>query len=145
MENNELMNVEEMPGFVMDLSQPKTVSYCSWKPETMEDKKALFNATNNPVHRLKDEINIQINIKHIYCEAVTCVNRDTGEVNQAPRIVFIDENGEGHTACSLGIFSATKKLISAMGEPESWNEPIGIVVKLITKEKDRSVLTFNLA
>lgn len=143
-EINTLVPVEEMPGFIVDLTQPRTVSYSSWNPESMEEKKQLFNASNNPIHRIKDEINMRFKIKHIYCEVVDCVNRDTGEVNKAPRIVLIDENGEGHTCCSLGIFSAIKKLLSSLGEPTTWPEPVEIEIKQINKEKDRSTLTFNI-
>lgn len=144
MENNELMSVEEMPGFVADLTAPRSVSYSSWVPATIDEKKMLFNATNNPVHRLKDEINMNIKVKHVFCEVVDCINRETGEINKAPRIVLIDENGEGHTCCSLGMYSAVKKLLGSMGDPNTWETPIEIQIKQISKEKDRSTLTFNL-
>ena len=84
-----------------------------------------------------------INVKHVFCEVVTCVNRETGETNMCPRIVLIDTDGVGYQAVSLGVFSALKKIFAIKGSPTTWKKPVKLQVVQITKG-DRKLLTFNM-
>lgn len=127
--------------FIADLTTRKT-SYCSMAAETAEDKAKLFAAMNNPEKRLGDCINQTIYAKDLYCEVVDCMNRETGEVNSAPRIVIIDKDGIGYQAVSLGVYGAIKKLISVFGAP-TWETPIPLTVKQITRGTNK-MLTFDV-
>lgn len=138
-EKNEL--VVEENGFIADLTSAKT-TFCSLQANTKAEKANLFKAMNNPEKRLGDCINMIINAKDIYCEVVECVNDKTGEITQCPRVVIIDDKGIGYQAVSIGIYSALKKIIQVFGAP-TWNEPIPIEIKQITKG-DRKLLTFDV-
>lgn len=128
--------------FVAELTERETV-FCSMTASTNQEKAKLFAAMNNPEHRLGDCINMVIKAKDIFCEVVNCTNRETGESRKCPRIVIIDEKGEGYQAVSLGVFSAMKKLIAIYGAP-TWSDPIPLKVKQISKGTIK-MLTFDVA
>ena len=113
---------------VRELEGANLRAMCSIKAETAEEKALVFNAANNPQHKVADFINKKIMVKDIYAETLELVNKETGEVDKAPRIVLIDEAGEAYECVSVGMFSALKKLIATFGEP-TWEEPIPVVVK----------------
>lgn len=140
-ENAPIVN-DDAPNFIVDLTSRQT-SYCSLNAETPEEKKALFNAQNNSAKRLADCINETIAVKHVFVEVVNCINKETGEVNVCPRIVLIDDNGIGYACVSLGIFGAVKKLFYVFGEPLTWESPVTIKVKQITKDT-KKMLSFDV-
>ena len=144
-ETNEtgLMTMQEDERFIMDLTAERKIQFCSMVPKNEDEEIILFNAMNNPEKRIGDCINLTIEVKHVFCEVVTCINRETGESNICPRIVLIDKDGVGYQAVSLGIYSALKKIISIKGNPANWKKPVKLQVTQITKG-DRKLLTFNL-
>lgn len=137
--NTEIVDGENM---ILDLTTRQT-QYCSVVAQTDEEKALLFNATNNTAHRLSDCINMVINVKDVFVEVVNCTNQETGEVTPCPRIVLINEKGEGYQCVSMGIFSALKKLFAIYGEPKDWSKPIKLEVKQVTKG-ERKMLTLNI-
>lgn len=143
MDEKNVVIYDENEKMIAELSNKREVQYCSIKPQTEEDEILLFNAMNNPKYRLKDFINKTIEVKDVFCEMVNCVNKETGEVNSAPRIVLIDPKGVGYQCVSLGIFSAIKKIFSIKGDPSTWKKPIKIEVQQITKGVN-SMLTINM-
>lgn len=139
----ELMTMQEDERFIMDLTAERKVQFCSMVPKNEDEEIILFNAMNNPEKRIGDCINLTIEVKHVFCEVVTCINRETGESNICPRIVLIDKDGVGYQAVSMGIYSALKKIISIKGNPANWKKPVKLQITQITKG-DRKLLTFNL-
>lgn len=127
---------------IVDLTS-RTMQYCSMMATTREEKAKLYNATNNPDFRLADMINMRIELKDVYVEAVQCINKETGAMNTCPRIVLIDKDGVGYQCVSIGVFSAIKKMFGIYGEPQEWEEPIPIMVKQITKG-EKQLLTLNV-
>lgn len=136
-----LTRMYEDDSFVAELTSSRS-AYSSMTAETVQDKAKLFRAMNDPDKRLADCINMTINAKDLYCEVVTCVNHETGEAKECPRIVIIDDKGVSYQAVSLGIYSAFRKLIQLFGEP-TWSTPIPVMVKQITKGA-RRMLTLEL-
>lgn len=135
--------MDEDERFIMDLTAERKTQFCSMIPKNEDEEVVLFNAMNNPEKRIGDCINMTINVKHVFCEVVTCVNRETGEANMCPRIVLIDTDGVGYQAVSLGVFSALKKIFAIKGSPTTWKKPVKLQVVQITKG-DRKLLTFNM-
>ena len=127
---------------VRELEGSNLRAMCSIKAETMEEKALVFNAANNPQHKVADFINKKIMVKDIYAETLELVNKETGEIDKAPRIVLIDEAGEAYECVSVGMFSALKKLIATFGEP-TWEQPIPVVVKQ-EKVANGSMLTISV-
>ena len=141
--NTALAVMDEDERFIMDLTAERKTQFCSMIPKNEDEEIVLFNAMNNPEKRIGDCINMTINVKHVFCEVVTCENRETGETNMCPRIVLIDTDGVGYQAVSLGVFSALKKIFAIKGSPTTWKKPVKLQVVQITKG-DRKLLTFNM-
>lgn len=135
--------MDEDERFIMDLTAERKTQFCSMVPKNEDEEIVLFNAMNNPEKRIGDCINMTINVKHVFCEVVTCVNRETNETNMCPRIVLIDTDGVGYQAVSLGVFSALKKIFAIKGSPTTWKKPVKLQVVQITRG-DRKLLTFNM-
>lgn len=135
--------MEDDNNFIMSLTAPKNECFCSIVANTAEEKKALFNATNNPDHRLKEFVNKPIKVKDVFVEVVECTNRETGEVRKCPRIVLIDDKGVSYTAVSIGVFSALRKLFTIYGTPDTWEKPLTLTPKTIEKDKF-SILTIAM-
>ena len=122
----------------------QTNSFCSFTATDNESRAILFNGMNNPDHRLSDEINTVINVKHVFVEMVDIVDEKTGEVDSCPRIVLFDDKGESHVAVSLGVLSALKKLFKVFGMPQDWTETVPLKVKQVSI-KERKMLTLEYA
>ena len=143
--NTELTPVvmDDDTNYIVDLTE-RTTSYCSMVAQTTEDKAVLYNAMNAPDKRLKDCINLDINIKDVFVEVVNCINKETGIVEKCPRTVIIDDKGVGYQCVSLGVFSALKKLFAVYGEPSVWDKPLKVKVKQINKSADKNILTLEV-
>lgn len=137
------VTMDEDEKFIMDLTSERKVQFCSMTPKNEDEEIVLYNAMNAPEKRVGDCINMIIEVKHIYCEAVTCVNRESGEESVCPRIVLIDKDGVGYQAVSMGIYSAVKKLMTIKGNPATWKKPVKLKVTQVTKG-DRKLLTLNM-
>lgn len=114
---------------------------CSFNPTNEKERAVLFKAMNNPSHRLGEAINTVITVKDIFAEYVDTTNRETGVVIKAPRIVLIDDKGEGWACVSTGVMTAIKHLITIYGSP-TWED--GIKVKVVQVNKgERRMLTLE--
>lgn len=138
MENNEIVQYD----LANELSAESRTSYCSIKGGDRATKAKLFNASNNPDHKVGDFINKKIKVKDMLVEIIEISDEETGEVTKQPRVVLIDEKGEAYQAVSTGIFNAAKKAIQIFGEP-TWDEPLEVIVKQVTV-KNGSMLTFDI-
>lgn len=123
-------------GFIAKLNGDKKVSLCTMVAETMEEKAKLFNAMNNPEKRVSDCINETIWVKDIFGEEVTCVNEQTGEQKQCPRIVLIDTEGVGYSCVSTGVFNSLLKVFEVFGRP-TYEEGLPLKIKQITKGQNK--------
>lgn len=128
---------------IKELSQPESNAFCSIKEDSLEAKKLVYNASNNPTHKIDDYINKEIALKDVFVEIIELANENTGDLEQAPRIVLIDDKGESYQCVSNGIFGSLKKLMAIFGEP-TWEEPIHVVVKQV-KVKRGTMLTLEVA
>ena len=117
-------------------------SYCSIKPTTTEEKKALYNMMNSSDERLADCINQVIKVKDLYIESVEVKNEE-GITSIAPRIILMDTEGRTYASVSVGIYNSLRKLIQVFGEP-TW--PDGIAVKVVQHTKgNRKMLSLVMA
>ena len=117
-------------------------SYCSIKPTTTEEKKALYNMMNSSDERLADCINQVIKVKDLYIESVEVKNEE-GITSIAPRIILMDTEGRTYASVSVGIYNSLRKLIQVFGEP-TW--PEGIAVKVVQHTKgNRKMLSLVMA
>lgn len=132
----ELLNVAQ------ELSAEQTSMFCSIQGGTHESKVAVFNASNNPDHKVGDYINKVIVVKDVLAELIEVTNDETGELEVTPRVVLIDMDGKSYQAVSKGIFSALKKAIAIFGAP-TWDEGLPCLIKQVSVGKG-SILTFDV-
>lgn len=125
-----------------ELSAESPSTYCSVQGGDRKAKALVYNAMNNPTHRVGDCINKKLMIKDVLAEVIELENEETGELQQVPRVVLIDEKGESYQAVSTGIFNAVKKAIAVFGAP-TWDEPLPIVIKQVSLGKNQ-MLTFDI-
>lgn len=123
-----------------DLNNPE--AYCSITGDSREERVAMYNAINNPDHKLSDFVGKQLNIKDVSIERVENINDESGEMVTNARVVLIDDKGESYTCVSSGIYSAIKKLVSVFGEP-TWNPALPVEVQNLSTKKGRKTMTLK--
>ncbi len=112
--------------------QPGT-ALCSIVPEAgnKEQAKAVYNAMNNPTHRLRDFVNKKILVENVLIEVNDILNEDSGEVDRVPRTVLISPDGTSYQATSKGVFTSIKNAYQAFG-PAPWAGGIEFEVKQVS-------------
>lgn len=133
----------ENENFAIIRPEGQAAAYCSLKADNDRDRVTLYNATATPAERIKDHINEEICVAHIYVEPVTLVDEQTGEATDAPRTVLITPEGVGYVAVSRGVFNAVRRIIAIFGEPSTWDAPRTVRVKQISRGTN-NVLTLEL-
>lgn len=108
-----------------------SVSYCSMHLDDIRDKLTAYNATSNAGKSLSDMIGEEFLVRHIYVEAIQCLNEQTGETTTCPRIVLISPTGESFQAVSMGIYGSIKKIMQLFGDPSTWNFALLCVCKRV--------------
>lgn len=110
-------------------SQPGT-SICSIKPEpgNVELAKTVFNALNNPTHKLADFVNKKISVENYLIEVSEIADEDTGIMATCPRTVLITPEGESYTATSKGVFNSIRNAVAVLGDAP-WESGITFEVK----------------
>lgn len=119
---------------VADLTSA-TVSYCSMAADTITDKIRAYNAMTNASESLADHINEEIVLRHVFVEAINCLNEQTGEVNVCPRIVLISPDGTSYQAVSQGVYGSLKTIFKIFGTPDTWLFGIRCKVKRVKTRK----------
>lgn len=129
----------EKVNLAQELSENATSVYCSVQGGDRKTKALVYNASNNPEHKVADFINKTIMVKDVLVELIQVENEDSGEMEEAPRVVLIDKDGKAYQAVSAGMFNAIRKAIQIFGQP-TWEEPLPMLIKQITVKKG-SMLT----
>lgn len=142
-ESTALMLSEELNTNYADMILETSKSFCSFTAETEEQKAILFNATNSPDGRIKEIINEVIEVQDIYCETVTCTNKETGIKSECPRIVLITPEGKAYQSVSFGILTAVQKLIKVYGVP-TWKIPVRVKIKQRVTDGTNAMLTLEV-
>lgn len=124
-----------------ELSGNAKNTFCSVQGGDRETKAKVYNAMNNPEHKVGDYINKVINVKDVLVEMIEVAD-DEGNLESAPRVVLIDDKGKAYQAVSTGIFNAVKNAIAIFGSP-TWDEPLPCLIKQVTV-KNGSMLTFDI-
>ena len=100
----------EKVNIAQELSENATSVYCSIQGGDRKTKAMVYNAANNPEYRVGDFINKVINVKDVLVEMIIMENEDTGEPQEVPRVVLIDDEGKAYQAVSATLqFGALRK------------------------------------
>lgn len=105
---------------------------------------AFYNATSNPVNKLKEHVNEVLSLVHVSVECVEVSRDDVPDGKTiAPRIVLITEDGQSYACVSVGVYQSLKRLFTLFGTPDTWTEPVNIKPVLISTKKGQ-VLSLSL-
>lgn len=105
---------------------------------------AFYNATSNPMNKLKEHVNEVLSLVHVSVECVEVSKEDAPEGKViAPRIVLITEDGQSYACVSVGVYQSLKRMCTLLGTPDTWTEPVKIKPVLISTKKGQ-VLSLNL-
>ena len=112
--------------------------YCSFTPQTDDDRALLFNAMNAPDVKISDHIGQEINIRDIIVEPVEIVDDKTGEVRTSPRVILIDTEGHTYSSTSYGIYNALRRLCDKklFGLP-TWPNGVRVRVRQLSRGANR--------
>lgn len=117
--------------------------YSTVKGTDEASRKLLFNAVNSAesiselLSASKDGFTIKVS--NIVIQQVDVANEVTGEVETAPRVIFIDDKGKAYSALSKGLLQSVRNIIGLLGEPSTWDAPIAFKV---TEKKSRRGFRF---
>ncbi len=148
-----------MSNSLVAVNNEESNMYVSKEVKSLDDKKAIYNALNNPDEDVASQINKDINVVDFLLEEVELsndvdeddeipFNAETGEIVEpekviAVRTILIDEDGESYQAVSKGVYNSVKQIINIFGEPSQWKEPLSVKVKQV-KVKRGSMLTLEI-
>ena len=110
--------------------------WCSFKANTLEQKKRLYRAMTNPDSKLSDCINMVINLVDAYIEWAELTHDQTGEIEQVPRVVLFDADGKTYTATSKGVYNSLYRLFVVFGVPH-WETPIPVKIRQVQNGERR--------
>ena len=135
---NENAIVPANPGneIVSNFSNSTGAMFCSFKPETDDDRALLYNAMNTPDVKIADHIGQIINVRDVIVEPVEIVDDKSGEIRTAPRVILIDTENHTYSAASYGIYNALRRLSAIFGMP-TWPNGIPVRVKQIARGSNR--------
>ena len=122
--SNEIM---QAPGIGTMLSNVGNDVFCTVRMDTPKEQARVFNAINNPTHKLGDVIGSTIWVQDVVAEMAEFED-ENGEMVQTPRIVFIDRDGETYQCTSIGVMSSLKRLMAQFGAP-TWEGGLPLIVR----------------
>ena len=132
------------PVSMLSVLTSTTQSFCTLVPKTEEEQMLMFNIMNQPDKKLADCINMDIELANVYAEIVEVTDEQTGEVEQAPRIVLIDKDNVSYQTVSKGILNTLAKIFQVFGTPDKWSTPKTFTVKQKQGKGNNKFLTLEL-
>ena len=88
--------------------------------------KALTNATP-----IADNIGKTFLLQNVVIQNITMTNERTGELQEVPRITFIDSDGSAFHAISDVLYKDLKNVFAILGQPSQWPAPLLVKVEKI--------------
>lgn len=108
--------------------------------DDFETKVATFAAVSGAV-KIADNLGATINLANIVVQPVEQVNESTGQVQEVPRVILIDDKGNAFAAISGVLFKRVEDLLGLVGHPSTWGKPLPVKV---VKEGSGSRQFFDL-
>ena len=131
-ETNEIAPTQSMTSFADVLMQEVTEQgyFATFKVETMADKKKLFHARNDNT-MLRDAEGEQIQCIGFVLDTVRINDPEAG-MKTVPAAHIIAEDGAVYQSAATGVVKSVCDIISNFGMPDTWDEPLVVVLKETT-------------
>lgn len=137
------VDVNSLRDELVGLSEGRQDLYSSLKSDTFEGRLELLGAVTGAL-KIADHVNVPFNLKHVVIQAVELAEEMTGKLVTVPRVVLVDDEGNAFYGISDGLYRSVTTYIKLLGDPDTWPEPIRVVVKR-EGPATRSYFTMTLA
>lgn len=135
-------NMTITPANIMAENTGASMCSIAVEPGNLDKAKLVYNAMNNPAHKLGDFINKKILVENVLIETVEVANTDTGELERTAKCVLIAPDGTSYFAMSKGVFNSVKNLYFTLGNAP-WEGGIELAVKQVQAGKGK-MLTLEM-
>lgn len=117
--------------------QPKAqdTEYISFKPETVEEKKMVFNSTKKCDDLLRNHIDEVVGIKNFYFK----IYFNTKEQKNKCRVVIFTDENKTYITTSFQIMQDLRSICSVFGEPSTWSEPVKVKINEVTANNGKAL------
>ena len=135
--------VDSTPGLgaeLANLGNGRIAGYSSVTATDFGSRIKVINAMQAAVP-VADNLGKTINLVDVIIQSVTLTNERTGELEEAPRITFIDADGTAYAATSDVLYKDLKNFFAILGTPGNWPAPVPVQV---VKEKAKVGSFFTL-
>lgn len=101
----------------------------TFDPQTPEGARLLIAAKMQECKSIKDYINLEIKIKHLFAHPASRVDPATGEFNQWTRVCIITPDNTVIDCGSKGIQESLGLIAMIRGQNPPWEPPVRAIVK----------------
>jgi hypothetical protein len=108
-----------------EIGSKTSFTACNFPDDPIERYNFIALATDGEVSSIADAVGQTFNLRWWFVHNVSIQEAQGGEINEAPRVVLIDDEGKAVAAVSGGIFKALQMLLSAYGTGEL-SQPVKI-------------------
>lgn len=119
------------------------IPYCSFQPDTAEGATALFNAMSQAENAVKEFVNMDIEVAHVFVQGTVKVDDETGEARDTAKTVLFDSEGHTYATTSTPFYKALVNLCTMIGSPDKWVSPVVIKPVHIAVKKGQ-MLSFEV-
>jgi hypothetical protein len=113
---------------------------CSFDLKTPAGRELLQKCEEEPDKPVRELVNMELQLQHVYARVVDYTNPETGEVYPILRICLVDDKGNVHPCASDGVRDSLVRLMAGHGMPP-WKKPIPVRIALKALKNSRQRLT----
>lgn len=107
-----------------------TDMYSTISAVTFSEKLALASKVND-AKRIDENLGAKFILVDYIVNVVSINNQQTGEINVAPRVTLIADDGTAYVGTSIGLLNSIKALESVMGSAANWAPGEGVPVEVV--------------
>ena len=118
--------------------------FSTFSADTPEARVATFNAISN-AERIDDNLGKTIMLRNVVAQAVEIADMQSGEVQDAVRVILLDDDGTAYAAVSGGLVGSLRDLFGIFGKPETWSDPLPVKVEEIKTRAGRKAFVIKMS
>lgn len=126
---------------VSNLNDGTVSVFSSIKGDDFATKARVLAATTNAV-ALNEHLGETILLKDVVVQAIEIADEQTGEQNEAARVILLAEDGTSYSAVSEGIFKALTNMFGILGQPHTW--PHALPVQVVEERSRKGFKFFTI-
>lgn len=116
-------------GAIDSLSRGEVAMFSTIAADTFDEKRRVLSLMTNAKSLASEEmLGKPINLRNIIVQAVEIADEQTGEVNEQPRIILVDDEDNAYSAISNGLIRSIESIMSMFGHPSTWEGAIPVEV-----------------